>query len=422
VPPDILALIAKPAGQRTAAERDKLRRYYGEQVSGKLTAPLAERDALKNALAEALKAVPNTMVMAQMAKPRPTYIRPRGAYDAKGEEVQTGVPEWLGALPPEAPPDRRALAAWITDPKHPLMARVTVNRLWKQVFGTGLVKTVNDFGLQGEWPSHPELLDWLAVEFVESGWNVKHLLKLMVTSETYRQTARVTPELLARDPENRLYARGPRFRLNAEEIRDTALAVSGLLDPRIGGASVSPYQPAGLWEELSSRQDSKNWSAQFFVQSHGADLYRRSLYTFWKRTSPPPQMITFDAPDRETCTASRERTNTPLQALTTMNDIGFIEAARKLAERIVREGGTTAEARLGYGFRLVLARPPTAREKQELLDLLTKQTTRYADTALAHKLLSHGEAARDEKLNLHEVAAWTILATTLLNLDETVNK
>jgi hypothetical protein len=422
VPPDILALVAKPVDQRTEDERAKLQRYHGENVSGKLTAPLAERDALKSALSDALKAVPNTMVMAQMAKPRPTYIHPRGAYDAKGEEVQTGVPAWLGALPADAPPDRRALAAWITDPKHPLMARVTVNRLWKQVFGTGLVKTVNDFGLQGEWPSHPELLDWLAVEFVESGWNVKHLMKLMVTSETYRQFARVTPELLARDPDNRLYARGPRFRLNAEEIRDTALAVSGLLDPRIGGASVSPYQPAGLWEELSSRQDSKNWSAQFFVQSHGADLYRRSLYTFWKRTSPPPQMITFDAPDRETCTASRERTNTPLQALTTMNDIGFIEAARKLAERIVREGGATPAARIRHAFRLVLAREPSVSETRALAELLARQTTRYADAELARKLLSHGEAPRDEKLNLHEVAAWTILATTLLNLDETVNK
>jgi hypothetical protein len=302
------------------------------------------------------------------------------------------------------------------------MARVTVNRLWKQLFGNGLVKTVNDFGVQGEWPSHPELLDWLAVEFVEGGWDVKHLMKLMVTSATYLQSSRVSPELLARDPENRLYARGPRFRLSAEEIRDTALALSGLLDSRIGGPSVSPYQPAGLWEELSHREDSKNWSAQSFVQSHGADLYRRSLYTFWKRTSPPPQMVTFDAPDREVCTASRERTNTPLQALTQMNDIGFFEAARKLAERVIREGGTSAEERVRYGFRLTTGRLPSSTESAALLELFSKQNSRYSDGELANQLLSHGEAPRDERIDTHELAAWTIIATTLLNLDETVTK
>ncbi|MFO0908594.1 MAG: DUF1553 domain-containing protein [Isosphaeraceae bacterium] len=247
------------------------------------------------------------------------------------------------------------------------MSRVTVNRLWQTIFGTGLVRTVEDFGSQGETPSHPELLDWLAVEFVSpeagtTGWDVKALIRRMVTSSTYRQASRVSPPLVARDPENRLLARGPRVRLAAEFLRDQALAVSGLLNGDIGGKSVSPYQPTGLWEELMSREDGKNWTAQVYEQSHGRDLYRRTMYTFWKRTSPPPALATFDAPDRETCTVRRARTNTPLQALVLLNDPTYVEAARKLAERVMTEAGPEIDARIERAFRLCTARRPSARE------------------------------------------------------------
>jgi hypothetical protein len=235
VPVSISQLLAAPAASRNETQRKSLADYFAKNVSSKLKEQSGKVEALRKEMAAMEKSIPNSMVMAQMEKPRPTHIRVRGQYDNLGEQVEPGIPAVLGTLPPDAPKDRRALAGWIADPKNPLMARVTVNRLWKQLFGTGLVKTVNDFGVQGEWPSDPELLDWLAVEFVESGWDVKHMMKLMVTSATYLQSSRVTPELFARDPENRLYARGPRFRLSAEEIRDTALAVSGLLD----GASVA---------------------------------------------------------------------------------------------------------------------------------------------------------------------------------------
>ncbi len=378
---------------------------------------------LRDELAAEQKRKPNVMVMQEMEKPRDTFVLNRGQYDQRGEKVEPGVPANLAAQAPDAPKNRLGLARWLTAPQHPLMARVTVNRFWKNIMGTGIVKTVNDFGSQGEWPKHPELLDWLAVEFRESGWDIKHLIRLIVTSTAYRQTARVTPELLERDPENRLLARGPRFRLGAEEVPDTALAISGLLTRKIGGPSVLPYQPAGLWEDLNSRTDSRNWTAQFFEQSHGEDLYRRSLYTFWKRTSPPPQMLTFDAPDREVCTANRERTNTPLQALVTLNDPQFVEASRKLAERMIREGGTTPAARATFAFRLATARAPGERELAMLLDLFEKAKTRYApQREEAIKLLSAGEAKRDESLDVTELAAWTMVASTILNLDETITK
>jgi hypothetical protein len=258
------------------------------------------------------------------------------------------------------------LARWLVDPANPLVARVIVNRYWQMFFGTGIVKTVEDFGVQGDLPSHPELLDWLAVTFAapEAGpaWDTKALIRRIVTSATYRQSSVVTRAALAKDPENRLLGRGPRFRLQAEFLRDQALALSGLLDRRIGGASVAPYQPAGLWEELASRLDGANFSAQTYTQSHGADLYRRTMYTFWKRTSPPPALVAFDAPDRETCTVRRARTNTPLQALVLLNDPTYFEAARVLAERIVKDGGVDEADRIRWAFGQVLSRNPTAQE------------------------------------------------------------
>jgi hypothetical protein len=302
---------------------------------------------------------------------------------------------------------------------------VTINRYWQIFFGTGLVKTAEDFGTQGELPSHPELLDWLAVDFrsQESGWDVKRLVRRIVTSATYRQSAAVTEELVAQDPENRLLARGPRFRLQAEFIRDQALFVSGLYDGRLGGASVSPYQPAGLWEELMSRQDGANWTAQRYTQSHGIDLYRRTMYTFWKRTCPPPTLATFDAPDRETCTVRRSRTNTPLQALVLLNDPTYVEASRKFAERILREGGQTTDERLAFAFQSVTARPPNSAELTVLTGVLAKQLARFRELPdAATSLLKIGESPADSQFDAAELAAWAMVASVILNTDEAVTK
>jgi hypothetical protein len=296
---------------------------------------------------------------------------------------------------------------------------VTVNRYWQHYFGQGIVKTANDFGFQSEWPSHPKLLDWLASEFVESGWNIKHIQKLIVMSSTYQQSSKVTPELLRRDPENILMARGPRFRLDAEMVRDTALAASGLLAERVGGPSVKPYQPAGLWETVGFLGS----NTREYKRGTGNALYRRSLYTFWKRTSPPPALTMFDAPSRETCTIRRPRTNTPLQALTLMNDEQFVEAARHLARRMMTEGGTTPQERLAYGYRLTTARKPNAKEAAALTQVFEQQFAFYhADRDAGLKLLKVGESERNDALDPSEHAAWTMMANLLLNLDETITK
>jgi hypothetical protein len=298
-------------------------------------------------------------------------------------------------------------------------------------FGTGLVKTSEDFGTQGELPTHPELLDWLATEFAgqagslphEGSWDIKRLVRRIVTSSIYRQSSVITPDLKAKDPENRLLARGPRHRLQAEFIRDEALLLGGLLDRRLGGNSVSPYQPAGIWEELASRSDGKNWTAQEYSQSHGEDLYRRTMYTYWKRTAPPPSLMTFDAPDRETCTVRRARTNTPLQALVLMNDPTYVEASRKFAERIMKEGGGSLDERLKFAFRSTLSRTPTAAELAVLRSIYDKQLARFkVSPDAAKKLLAVGESPRDESLDAAELAAWSIVASALMNLDETLTK
>jgi mono/diheme cytochrome c family protein len=395
---------------------------------------LSERLAkLRQELSDLDKRIPTTMVMEEMPKQRDTFLLVRGQYDKKGDKVTANVPAFLPALAKDAPGNRLGLARWLVDPAHPLTARVAVNRYWQVFFGTGLVKTAEDFGSQGELPSHPELLDWLAVEFAspsaapsgsgsKTPWDIKSFIKLIVTSATYRQSSAVTRELHERDPENRLLARGPRHRLQAEFIRDQALAISGLLDREIGGKSVSPYQPPGLWEELMSRADGKNWTAQTYVQDHGKYLYRRTMYTFWKRTCPPPTLATFDAPDRETCTVRRARTNTPLQALVLMNDPTYLEASRKLAERMMNEAKTTDE-RIAFAFRLAIARKPTERETAVLRRIFDTQMAEYRkDGNKAVKLLTIGEAKRDEKLDPAELAAWTIVASAILNLDETVTK
>ena len=296
-----------------------------------------------------------------------------------------------------------------------MTARVTVNRYWQTYFGTGIVKTAGDFGSQGEWPSHPELLDWLATEFMDSGWDVKAMQRLIVTSAAYRQASKVTPALLAIDPDNRLLARGPRFRLPAEAVRDQALAASGLLVERLGGPSVKPYQPPGLWKELTGTEE--------YVPDHGEKLYRRSLYTFWKRTVAPPALVTFDAAARETCVVRQTRTNTPLQALNLMNDVTFVETARVLAERIMKEGGPTPEERITLAFRLATARKPRPMELRVLLDGYREHLAEYRkDEKAARKLTSIGEAPRDEKLDVADLAAYTAVAGVILNLDEVVTK
>jgi hypothetical protein len=325
------------------------------------------------------------------------------------------VPAILPPLKDTTRNDRLALARWVVDPAHPLTARVQVNRTWQHFFGEGLVRTPEDFGVQGDRPSHPALLDWLAIEFVRSGWNVKAMHRLIVTSATYRQSARVTPALLARDPDNRLFARGPRFRLSAEMLRDQALAVSGLLVERLGGPSVKPYQPPGLWEELTGSMS--------YVPDTGPSLYRRSLYTFWKRTVAPPMMATFDGPGREMCSVRRSRTNTPLQALTLLNEVTFTEAARVFAERILREGGQTDRERLRYAYRLATGRTPGEQELQIIEESLRAYRADFRDDPeSAKQLTTVGEYPADPSLDAVELAAYATVASTLLNLDEVLSR
>jgi len=383
----------------------------------------AELAELRKKLADTEARIPSTMVMQEMPQPRDTFVLLRGQYDKKGAKVQAGVPAALPPLPQGAPANRLGLARWLVQPDQPLTARVIVNRYWQMYFGTGIVKTSEDFGSQGDWPTHPELLDWLACEFRDGGWNVKQMQRLIVTSATYRQSSALTPALLARDPDNRLLARMSRLRLQAEFLRDQALAISGLLNGTIGGASVSPYQPPGIWEELGSRADFRNFSAQVYEQSKGKDLYRRTMYTFWKRTAPPPSLMTLDAPDRETCTVRRSRTNTPLQALVLLNDPTYVEASRQLAERVLREGGRNTQDRLTLAFRLAVARKPRPAELDVLRRMLDRQLAIYhKDQAAALKLLSVGEAPRDDKLDPAEAAARAVVANAILNLDETLTR
>jgi hypothetical protein len=364
----------------------------------------SERDAFYDS-------IPTVMIMADGAD-RETHVLKRGAYDAPGEKVTAGVPEILHA---GATRNRLELARWLVDRANPLTARVTVNRFWQSYFGVGIVKTVDDFGSQGEFPTNPALLDWLAVEFMESGWNVKAMQKLIVMSAAYRQSSAVKPDLLTKDPDNRLIARGPRLRLGPEAIRDQALAVAGLLVEKTGGPSVKPYQPAGLWQELAGGKG--------YEQSKGEGLYRRSLYTWWKRTSPPPYMMNFDSPNREQCAVFENRTNSPLQALDLMNDVTFLEASRKFAGRMIAEGGTTPESRIEYGYKLLLARTPSEKQKQILLTTEARMAADFQnDPGAASQFLQQGESPVDRTVESTELAAWTSIASLLLNMDEAITK
>lgn len=416
----VRTILTTDRAKRTPAQQTELEGYFlsrFDEPYRKLTADLEVARKEKTAVEAA---IPNTMVMQEMDKPRDTFMLLRGEYDKKGDKVTAGVPAVLPAIPAGLPANRLGLAKWLVDPSHPLTARVAVNRYWQLYFGEGLVRTSENFGLQGERPTDPELLDWLATEFIRTGWDVKGMQRLIVTSATYRQSSAVAPAMEQRDPENRLLARGPRFRMPAEMIRDQALAVSGLLVPKIGGPSVRPYQPAGLWEEIAF---GGNFTAQKYVQDHGDALYRRSMYTFWKRTCPPPALQAFDAPEREFCMVRRSVTNTPLQALVLMNDPTYVEASRKLAERIRTEIAATPPDRVRYAYRLVLGRPATGDEVRVLTSVYEAQLAKFQkDEAGAKKLLSVGESPRNERIDQAELAAWTNVCNVILNLDEVITK
>ncbi len=381
---------------------------------------------LKTALAELRSRVPLTMVMKELQEPRPAYIHIRGAYNRADttRKVERDVPRSLGGLPAGAPPDRRGLAQWLVSDQNPLVARVIVNRFWEMLFGTGIVKTSEDFGFQSDWPSHRELLDWLAVAFRDGGyrdgvgpWNVKAMLREIVTSSTYRQSSRRRAEAAMIDPQNRLLAYFPRKRLPAESIRDQALYVSGLLVEKLGGPSVKPYQPEGLWEAVAMRES----NTRLYQRGDGEALWRRSLYTYWKRACPPPSMQTFDAPTRETCIVRRMTTNTPLQVLTLWNDVQFVEAARVLAQRTLGEAGEDG-ARATTMFRRVTGRRPQGEELHLLLGVLGDFRDRFKEAPQdATRLLSQGDADRDDS-DPAELAAWTMVAQALLSLDETIVK
>jgi hypothetical protein len=419
LPADIIALIQTPTAQRTAPQQRQLWDYFA--AKSKALEPVRTDLANAEQRLKSLTEPQPVMVMAVAAKPRETFILKRGDYSQPGEKVTAGTPAKLPPLPANAPANRLGLAQWMVMPENPLTARVAVNRFWKQLFGQGLVTTAADFGFQGAYPSHPELLDNLAVEFRRSGWDVKKLLTLIVTSDTYKRSSAPTAQLQEADPSNTWLARGPRFRLPAEVIRDAALKSSGLLVPQVGGPSVNPYSPFDLWREVS-HYGSTPATAQIFVQDHGEKLYRRSLYTYWKRTAPPANMVAFDAPNREVCTVTRGNTTTPLQALVTLNDTQFVEASRALGERLAKRPGDDA-AKLRWAFLEVLSREPSAQELAITTKALARERARYAaNPTRAQSVLAVGEAPRDAALPANEHAAWMQVATLLLNLSEAVTR
>ena len=411
----IAQISAIPGLKRTAGAARKIRRcFLATDAPLWMRALDANVRAARRGLAAFSDQIATTMVMEEMAVPRATHVLERGQYDRPVARVSPGVPRCFDPGRETHVPDRLALGRWLVGPSNPLSARVAVNRDWQMLFGTGLVKTIDDFGAQGEPPSHPELLDWLAVEFSDGGWDVKRLLRTIVSSATYRQASRVSRLALERDPENRLLSRGTRLRLPAEMIRDQALALAGLLVERTGGPSVKPYQPAGLWNELADAD---------YVQDHGPSLYRRSLYTFWKRTVPPPAMVAFDAAARETCIVRETRTNTPLQALDVLNDVTFVEAARGFAERVMTGQEKSPDARLGAAFREATGRRPRPEELAILIAGFNDQLGGFRrDRKSALALVTQGESTRDPRLDAAELAAYTTMAQLMLNLDETLTK
>jgi hypothetical protein len=415
----IADLVAKPADKRPAPEVETAFNWYqrtqdppSREIAAKLSTLETEQAAIKSRGTIA-------HIMVERSEPASAFILFRGDYDKRRDAVAADTPDVLPPMPSDLPKNRLGFAQWLVRPEHPLTARVNVNRFWQEIFGTGLVKTTGDFGLSGDLPTHPELLDWLAVDFRDNGWDVKLFLKQIVTSAAYRQSVATTPDAVEKDPQNRYLARGPRYRMDAEMVRDYALAASGLLVPKIGGPSVRPYQPDGVWEAVAMPgSDTRDYR-----QDTGEKLYRRSLYTFIKRAAPPASMDIFNAPAREVCTVRRERTNTPLQALVTLNDVQFIEAARHLAEVVLKTGGETDESKIDLLARKLLARPFRPEENKVVRESLEALKTYYAaHPEDAAKLIAQGESKADSSLNAATLAAWTMLANELFNLDEVLNK
>ncbi len=426
-PADIRQIVATPAANRSDAQRKQLEDFFIANADSPIAAAAAKVKEAQAKVDGLSKQLPTVMVMRE-GPPRPAHLLLRGEYDKKGEKVEAGLPAALPPLPAGQKMDRLGLARWMVHPSNPLTSRVWVNRAWEHFFGTGIVKTSENFGSQADFPSHPELLDWLASEFMNPkalprvggrparAWDMKAFQKLIVMSAVYRQSAAVSPLHLARDPDNRLLARGPRFRLAAEVIRDQALFASGLLVEKLGGPSVRPYKPQGVWDETSRYGDLRGYK-----HDKGEGLHRRTMYTIIKRTAPPPSMVIFDAPSREVCTIKRSRTNTPLQALALLNEITYVEAARKLGERMIREGGETVEERITFAFRLIVSRKPGAEELSILAGGLREDMAHFAKSpAEAKKLVSFGDAASDSAIKPEELAAYTLTANILLNLDEAV--
>lgn len=422
-PGEVNAALKKPAAELAEAEWQHLRRYYITAINRDAKAALAavnqEVAAVEAGRAEFEKTIPGTFIMRDLEKPRDSFVMLRGDYSAPGEKVYPATPAVLPPLkkrPGKERPDRLDFAYWIVAPENPLTARVAVNRFWQHFFAHGLVRTSADFGSQGEMPTHPELLDWLAVTFREKGWDMKWLCKTLVTSSVWRQSSRLTPELLERDPENKLLARAPRPRLNAEAIRDSALFVSGLLVETMGGKGVKTYQPPNIWEPVGYSDS----NTRYYKRDDGDALYRRSLYTFLKRTAPAPFLVNFDAPSREEFCTKRDRGNTPTQALQLLNDVQYFEAARVLAQRLLGVEGNTEE-RLKRAFLIVLSRQPEHLERVRVQQMLEEFLAFYrANPDAARAVLTNGEAKAPAHLDPVELAAWTQVGNLLLNLDETI--
>jgi hypothetical protein len=430
LPEEIRKLVTADPASRTAQEKQAIDAFFRANADHPVGLAKSALDAAKARRKAAEEAIPSVMVMKERPQPKEAFILTRGEYDRPAGMVERGLPAVLPALAKGEPVNRLGLARWLVSGEHPLTARVWINREWERLFGTGIVKTSENFGSQAEWPMHLELLDWLAVEFVSptrlpavngrpaGSWDMKAMLKFLVTSRAYRQSSVTTPDLVARDPENRLLARGPRFRLRGELVRDQALAAAGLLAPALGGPSVRPYMPEGVWDETSRYGDLRGYKADM-----GEGLYRRTMYTIWKRTGAPPTMLLFDAPNREVCTPKRSRTNTPLQALALLNEVTFVEAARALAERMIREGGTTAGERLATGYRLASARRPDAETVAILQKGLEKRLAEFAAAPESAKAyITHGASRPDAAIDPVELAAYTVTANILLNLDRVITR
>ena len=415
----VAEVTAKPTAQWNEDQWHAVNEFYLNNVDSSFRAIKSQIDQLTAQLDKLSEGGDLTLVSWEEPSLAYANVLTRGVYSARTERVEAQTPHFLPPLPANEPRNRLALAQWTVSPANPLTARVTVNRMWNELFGTGLVETTEDFGIMGQRPTHPELLDWLAAEFRESGWNVKHMYKLMVMSASYRQSAKSTPAQLAKDPKNLLLSHGPRFRMDAEMLRDVALQSGGLLVDKVGGPSVKPYQPANVWEQVSyPTSDTVN-----YVQEHGDALHRRSMYTYWKRMASPPSMDAFDAPMRDVVCTRRQRTDTPLQALVTMNDVQWVEAARALAQRVILEGGRQPDQRINLMSEILLAHDAPPKTAAILKDSLKQMREHYAaDRKAAHALVETGEKKRDPSIPEPELAAWTMLASEMLNLDETVTK